>query len=129
MDQAAEAIPAPNARSSRNRLRPSPDLVTPERAKREASVGPLIVVVPHVLVEDPLEMAPTPDQQPVQTLGPDRPDPALGDRVGIWRLDRGLEDLGAVGDEDVVEGAGELAVAVTKEEPRHAGAVQRFHRY
>jgi hypothetical protein len=74
-------------------------------------------------------MAPTPDQQPVQTLGPDRPDPALGDRVGIWRLDRGLEDLGAVGDEDVVEGAGELAVAVTKEEPRHAGAVQRFHRY
>src|SRR5918994_1209923 len=87
MTQAAGAIPAPNARTSRNRLRPSPDLATPERAKREASVGPLIVVVPHVLVEDPLEMAPTPDQQPVLTLRPDRPDPALGDRVGVWRLD------------------------------------------
>ena len=46
-------------------------------------MGPLIVVVPHVLVEDPLKMPSTPDQHPIQTLLPDRPHPALSDGVGI----------------------------------------------
>jgi hypothetical protein len=86
------------------------------RTKRKAPMRPLVVVVPHVLVERSLKMAPTPDQHPVQTLLPDRLYPALGDRVGIRRLDRGRNDLGAVGGEDVVEGAGELGIAVTEQE-------------
>jgi hypothetical protein len=120
VDQAAEAIPPLDAGGSRNRIRPSPDLDTPGRTKREASVRPLVVVVAHVLVEQSHKVASTPDQHPVQALLPDRPYPALGDRVGVWRLEGSLEDLCAVGDEDVVEGASEPAVAVTKEEPRQA---------
>jgi hypothetical protein len=80
----------------------------------------LVVVVPHVLVEDSLKVAPTPDEQPVQAFLSDRPHPALGVGVRIRRRDRGLDDLGAVGDKHVVEGAGELGVAVMDEELRHA---------
>jgi len=78
-------VKAPNAGGSRHHIRPSPDLDSPGRAEREASVRPLIVVVPYVLVDDSLKMTPTPDQRPVQTLLPDRPHPALGDRVGPSR--------------------------------------------
>jgi hypothetical protein len=83
-------------------------------------VRPLVVVVPQVLVEDPLKVAPAPDQQPVQTLLPDRPHPPLGERIGIRRLDARRDDLGAVGHEHAVEGARDLAVAVTNDEARRA---------
>jgi hypothetical protein len=63
-------------------------------------------------------MTPTPDQHPIQTLLPHRPHPALGERVGVRRLNRGLDDLDAVSGQDIVEGAGELGIPVTKEEPR-----------
>jgi hypothetical protein len=52
------------------------------------------VVVLDIDPEDLLEVAAPDDQQPVQALGPHRPDPALG----------------AVRTEDVVEGAGELRI-------------------
>jgi len=86
VNQASQAIPAPNARGGRRHIRLSPDLETPGRPKRETSVGPLVVVVPHVLVEDPLKVTPTPDQHPIKTLLPDCPHPALCDRVafGAW---------------------------------------------
>ena len=92
------------------------------REKRKASLRPLVVVVPLVLVEDPRKLASTPDQHPVQALLPDRPHPPLSERVGVRRLDRGLDNLDAVGCEDVVEGTGELAITVTNEEPRRAGS-------
>jgi hypothetical protein len=73
-------------------------------------VRSLVVVVAHILGEHPLKVAPTPDQHPVQTLLPDCPHPALGERVGIRRLHRCGDDPDAVGGEHVIEGAGELAV-------------------
>ncbi len=102
----------------------SPNLDASGRPKRETSVRPLVVVVPHVLVEHSLKMASTPDQHPVQTLLSYCPDPAFGERVGVRRLDRGLDDLGAVGGEDVVEGAGETTVAIANEEPRGGRALR-----
>src|SRR6266568_3460596 len=129
VDETAETVPAPNAGGDCFRIRPSPDLDSPGRPEREASVRPLIVVVPHVLVENALKMTPTPEQHPVQTLLPDRPHPALRERVGIRRLDRGLDNLDAVADEDIIEGPSELAIAVTNQEPRCDGALQRFHLY
>jgi len=80
-----------------------------------------LVVVPHVLVEHSPKLASSPDRHPVQALLPGRPHPALGERVGVRRLDRGRDDPGAVGGEHVVVGAGELAVPVANEEPRCAG--------
>src|SRR6266545_3195087 len=76
-------VPAPNAGGGRDRARRSSDGDTSGRAKRKASVGPLVVVVTHVLVEHALKMASTPDQHPVQTLLPDRLHPPLGERVGV----------------------------------------------
>jgi hypothetical protein len=129
VNETAESVPAPNAGGDCYRIRPSPNLQTSGRPKREASVRPLTVVVPQVLVEHPLKMTPTPDQHPIQTLLPHRPHPALGERVGVRRLNRGLDDLDAVSGEDVVEGAGELCIPVTKEEPRGGRALRPSHLY
>src|SRR6266536_6357122 len=126
VNQAIEAIPAPNAGGSRNRIRPSPDLDTPGRTKCEASVRPLIVVVPHVLVENPFKVTPTPDQHPIQALLPDASYPPLRDRVGVRRLDGCLDDLNAVGGEDIVEGAGELGIAVTEQESTRCDVLRTF---
>ncbi len=111
VNQAAEAIPAPNADGGPNPARRHPKVDTPRRAKRKASVRSLVVVVPHVLLENMLKLTSTPEQHPVQTLLPDRPHPALRERVGIRRLDRGLDNLDAVADEDIIEGPSELALA------------------
>jgi hypothetical protein len=97
------------------------------RQKIKAPVRPLVIVVPQVLVEDPLKVASAPDQQPVQALLPHRPHPPLRVGVGVRRLDRCLDDLGPIGDEDVVEGAGELAVAVAYQEPRGGDVPRPFH--
>src|SRR6266498_572698 len=121
VDETAETVPTPNAGSSRNRRMSTSDLDTPGRPKREASVRPLVVVVPHILVENAFKVASTPDQHPVQTLLSNRPHPPLGECVSVRRLDRCLDGLDAIGGKDVVEGASKLAVAVANEEPRCAG--------
>jgi hypothetical protein len=109
VNETAESVPAPDAGGDCYRIRPSPNLDTSGRPKREASVRPLTVVVPQVLVEHPLKMTPTPDQHPIQTLLPHRRHPALGERAGVRRLHRGLDELDALSGEDVVEARGNLA--------------------
>jgi hypothetical protein len=121
VNQAAKTLPASDAGRSPANMRHGSAVDHRWRRELKASVWPLVVVVPHVLVEDPRKLASTQDQQPVQTLGPHRPDPPLGDRVGVWRLDRRGDDLDPVGGEDVVKAARELAVTVTNEEPRPTG--------
>src|SRR6266700_5912 len=100
VDETAESVPAPNAGSSRNRRMSTSDLDTPGRPKREASVRPLVVVVPHIFVEDTFEVASTPEQRPVQALLPHGSYPPLRDRVGVRRLDRRRDGPDAVGSED-----------------------------
>jgi putative intracellular protease/amidase len=82
----------------------------------EGSVGPMPVVVIHVFREDDLEMTAAEDEEPVQALPTDGADKPLGDRVRPGRADRGLDDLGVFGGEHLIEGSGELRVAVTDEE-------------
>jgi hypothetical protein len=67
-------------------------------------------------------VASTPDQHPVQALLPHGSYPPLSEGVGVRRLDWCLDDLEAIGGKDVVEGAGELAVAIANEELRCAGS-------
>jgi hypothetical protein len=118
-----ETIPTPNADGDRDNGRCWCGFAfgTARRTKLKASMRSLIVVVPHILVEDPLKMAPTPDQHPVQALLPHGSYPPLGERVGVRRLDRRRDGPDAVAGKHVVERAGDLAVAVTDEEPRCAG--------
>jgi len=56
------------------------------------------------------------DQEMVQALPAYGANPALGDGIGVGRLDRCADDLGADRAPDVVEGTGELTVAVPDQE-------------
>src|SRR5262249_24655893 len=81
-------------------------------------VWPMLVEVLNVGREGVLEVALAEDQEPVKTLAADASDPALGMRSSLRRPHWRLHHPDARGAEDLVEVAGELAVAVTDEEPR-----------
>jgi hypothetical protein len=66
--------------------------------------------------EDAFEVASVHDQEPVETLGADGADEALGGRVRLRRSHAGLDDLDAFAGEDGVEVPGELAVPVADQE-------------
>ena len=77
----------------------------------------MAVVMPDVAVEDAKEMPTPSDQEMVQAFLAQGTDPALGDGIGVRRLDRCADDLGADRVPEVIEGPGELAVAVADQEP------------
>jgi hypothetical protein len=93
------------------------------RRQVEAAVGTMAVVVPDVAVEDAKEVAAAGDQEMVQALPAHGANPTLGDGVGVRRLDRGADDLGADRAPDVIEGPGDLVVAVADQEPGGCGVV------
>jgi hypothetical protein len=86
------------------------------RLQPERPVWAMGVVVLDVDPQHLLEVAAADNQQPVQALGADRPDPAFGVGVGVGRLHRRDQHLNAVRPEHVVEGARELRVAVVQDE-------------
>src|ERR687888_1668082 len=63
-------------------------------------------------------MSATDDQQPVKTLGADGADEALGVGVRLRCLDRRVDHRDGFAAEDLVEGGGELTVAVVDQKPR-----------
>ena len=77
---------------------------------------PVDVVVVDVDAQDALEVAAVDDQQPIQALGADGSDEALGDGVCLRRPHRRLDDPDAAATEHVVERAAVLAVAVADQE-------------
>src|SRR5437773_12407377 len=81
------------------------------------------VVVAGVFAEDRSEMPFVVDQHPVGALGSCGVNPPFGVTVGSWRPRRGLGYLHALVGEDLIEGAGELGVAVPDEEAEGAGPV------
>ena len=86
-------------------------------------MGTMAVVVLDVEVQDATKLPPPGDQEVVQALLADGANPALGDGVGVGGLDRRADDLGAELVPDVVEGSGELAVAVVDQESDDSGIV------
>ena len=96
------------------------------RLELQRPVRPVPVVVLDVDSQDLLQVPATHDEQPVQALGPHRPDPALGVGVGVGRLHRRDQYLGAVRMEDVVEGAGELRIPIANKEA-HSSAPLTQH--
>jgi hypothetical protein len=81
----------------------------------------MAVVVPDVAVEDAKEGAAAGDQEMVQAFPAHGANPALGNGVGVRGLDRCADDLGADRAPEVIEGPGELAVAVADQEPDGGG--------
>ena len=78
---------------------------------------PVLVVVERVGREDVLEVAAADDQEPIEALTADGSDPALGVRSRLGCPYRRFDHADAFGVKDLVEVAGEFAVAVTDEEP------------
>src|SRR5713101_3908539 len=84
---------------------------------------PMAVVVIDVDAEDALELPAADDQDPVEALTPQRADEALGVRVRLRRLDRGLDDLESLAAEDLVELAAEGRVAIVDQKAWRLGAL------
>lgn len=84
-------------------------------------MGTMAVVVLDVEVQDVKKLPPPGDQKVVQAFPAHGADPALGDGIGVRRLNRCEDDLGANRAPDVVEDAGELAVSVVDQESDDSG--------
>src|ERR1035437_3274076 len=80
-------------------------------------MGPPAVVVLDLRPKRSIEMPPTEDERPVEALGPDRLDHALGVGVGVRSPDGGADDPHPLRAEHRVEQAAELRVPVSDEEP------------
>jgi hypothetical protein len=86
------------------------------RLELQRPMRPVPVVVLDVDSQDLLQVPATHDEQPVQALGPHRPDPALGVGVSVWCLHRRDQHLGVLRTEHVVEPAAELCVTIANKE-------------
>lgn len=86
----------------------------------QCPVRPMPVVVVDVDPEYSFEMLAPDDQQPVEILGADGPDPALRVSVGVRCLDWRQHHIRALGAEDLVERSAELPVTVADEEAHPA---------
>jgi hypothetical protein len=80
-------------------------------------VWTLGVVVLEVVDEHPAEVVLVAEQEPVEAFAADGADEALRVGAGDRRADRREDDADRLAREDLVEDAGELAVAITDEEP------------
>src|SRR5215204_1987320 len=63
-----------------------------------------------------LEMSATEDQDPIETVGTQCPDPAFGVGVCVRGLDRRPNHLDPLGAEDAIEGMAEFLVAIVDHE-------------
>jgi hypothetical protein len=68
------------------------------------------VGVAAVDAQDVLEVAAAKDEDPVEAVGTERANPALGVGVRVRRLDRGMDHLDALASEHFVEAVAELRV-------------------
>ena len=86
------------------------------RLKRESAVRAFAVVVLDVDAQDVFEVAAADDQEPVETFGSDGSDEPLGVRVRLRRSHRRVDHADSFAAEHLVEGSGELAVAIVDQE-------------
>jgi hypothetical protein len=63
------------------------------------------------------------DHQVTQACSADRPDPPLGDRVGVGRSHRGADDLRTNRAPDSIERSGDFGVSVADQEVERGGMV------
>jgi hypothetical protein len=108
VDEPAEFVAAPDLASGRSWWR----RVGVWRLQGECPVRALGVVAVDVAAEHAFEVSAVEDQQPVEALCTHGTDEAFGDSVRLWCADRGADDPDLFAAEDLVEGAGVLAVAV-----------------
>src|SRR6266540_7027376 len=126
MDQPSQHIPAMHL------LRPwcwqwlSDRLVG--RSQTKASMRSLAVVMLDVHTEHSLEVPLAEDEHPIEALGPDRPDPALPEGVGLGSTYGREDHLRLVALEHRVEARRVLRVSVPNQEPEGRSFIGQFER-
>ena len=93
----------------------------------QGPVRPVLVVVDHLLGQDPLQMPTTEDQHLVEALTTNRPDEPLGEGIGSGCSHRSMDYLDAVNSEYLVEARGELGVPVSDQELDGNGPILQRH--
>ena len=88
------------------------------RSQFQAAVGPLLIVMLDVGAKHPLQVAPTPDENPVKALPASGKDPPLGEGIGFRRPHRRSYDPGALCFKDIVEGTTELGIPIVNQKAR-----------
>ncbi len=76
----------------------------------------MAVVVRYEDAEHLFEMSSAQDQEPIEAFGASGADKALGDSVRSWRANGRPDDLEVLAQENGVEAAAELTVAIVDEE-------------
>src|SRR5204863_9112033 len=112
VDETTEAVATADLALGRS----LPPLVEVGRSEFERAMWSLSVVMVDIDPEHTFEVAAVEDQQPVETLGTDRADRSLRNRVRLRRPHGRLHDPDAFAAEYLVEAAAVFAVAVTKQE-------------
>jgi hypothetical protein len=119
VDQSAEDLATTHLRKGR-RTRWVTTHRRDGRAQAETAMRAVLVVVLDVAVQNANKVLAAEDQEVVQALSPDGPNPTLGDGVGVGRPNRRADDLGTGRTPDIVERSGELGVPVADQEPERA---------
>jgi hypothetical protein len=81
----------------------------------------------EVLGQNLLEMAPTEDQDSIETLSAEGPDEVLGERVCSRRWHRRPDNPDIFATEHFVEARSELRVTISEEELDWSGALNEAH--
>jgi hypothetical protein len=76
-----------------------------------------------------LEVLPVDDEDPVETLGPDGADEALGDRIRLRSSNRRPDRLDPFATEDRVEVTSELVVAIADQEAQRRPRLRPARRW
>jgi hypothetical protein len=76
----------------------------------------MLVVVPDVLVQNPVQVTTAENEDPVQALRPYRSHPAFRVGIGSRRTNGGFDDPDALGGEHLVEAGRELGIPVPDQE-------------
>jgi hypothetical protein len=83
--------------------------------------------VRNVGAEDAVEVTPVQDQDPVEALAAERPDPPLGVGVCVRRPNRCADDPDALATEHRVEVTTELAITIVEQKPEPTLSVVELH--
>jgi hypothetical protein len=114
VQQTAQEVPPTHLRVHRGGHRLAGSL---GRGQLEPPMWPLGIVVVDEDSEHGLQMPLIQDKEPVQALGPHRPNPAFRVSIRAGRLHRHADHFAGRAAEDLIKGQWELAVPITHEEP------------
>jgi hypothetical protein len=125
VDQPAETAAPADVGEPCRRRRQGHEIRAIRRREIQGTVRAVSVVVIDVGPQHPLKVAAVGDQQPAQALSPAVPTNRSA-IVGPGSFDRSPDDLDSLAAEDLVEGAAELGVVVSDQEPGRRPPVRKL---